>query len=141
MKESVENVLIITIVMFKSRGNSMSKSSTKYILTMGELKRKDHSLIFKNDKGHTYIPIENVKEIYCLNEVTLNSKLLSFIARAGVILHFFDYHGLYCGTYYPKEQLRSGKLVVAQSETYLKGREKIAKAIVHGIAKNIHEVL
>lgn len=56
--------------------------SVKYLTSQGELKRKDHSLIFRNDRGHVYIPIEGVKEIYCLNEVSLNSKLFDLLSKA-----------------------------------------------------------
>lgn len=52
--------------------------STKCIASIGELSRKDNSLCFKNEKKHVYIPVENVKEIYCFNEVSINSKLLDF---------------------------------------------------------------
>ncbi len=63
--------------------------SVKYLLNMGELKRKDHSLIFRSEKGHVYIPVEGVKEIYCLNEISLNSKLFDFLSKAGIVVHFF----------------------------------------------------
>ncbi|WCN36618.1 type I-B CRISPR-associated endonuclease Cas1b [Aneurinibacillus uraniidurans] len=119
----------------------MMGRSTKYLMSMGELKRKDHSLVFRNDKGNTYIPIEGIKEIYCLNEVSLNTKLFQFLSKAGVTVHFFDYHHQYCGTFYPKEQLVSGKLTVMQAQAYMNKRMDIAKAIVQGIAGNIHQVL
>ena len=45
--------------------------STRYITSMGELTRKDNSLCFRKDGKNVYIPIENTKEIYCLNEVTI----------------------------------------------------------------------
>ena len=71
--------------------------STRYIASMGELSRKDDSLCFRNEKKHVYIPIENVKEIYCLNEVSINSKLLDFLAKKNIIIHFFNYYGGYSG--------------------------------------------
>lgn len=115
--------------------------STKYLLSIGELKRKDHSLVFRNEKGNTYIPIEGVKEIYCLNEVSLNTKLFHFLSTAGVVVHFFNYYHQYSGTFYPKEQLVSGRLTVKQAEAYTLRRIEIAKSIVSGIAENIHQVL
>ena len=48
--------------------------STRYITSMGELMRKDNSLCFRKEGKNIYIPIENTKEIYCLNEVSINSK-------------------------------------------------------------------
>lgn len=116
-------------------------SHTRYITSMGDLKRKDNSIVFKNEKGNFYIPIEGTKELYCLNEISLNTKLLDFLGRAGVVVHFFNYYGQYSGTFYPKEYLISGNLTVKQSKTYLENREIIAKAVVNGIAENIHEVL
>ncbi len=119
----------------------MAKEHTRYIFSMGELKRKDNSIAFKNEKGTHYLPIEDTKEIYCMNEVSLNTKFLDFISKAGITLHFFNYHGNYSGSYYPKEALISGDLTIKQSYAYMENRLIIAKAIVQGIAKNIHELL
>ncbi|TCS94949.1 type I-B CRISPR-associated endonuclease Cas1b [Hazenella coriacea] len=115
--------------------------SVRYLTSMGELKRKDHSLIFRNDRGNNYIPIEGIKEIYCLNEVSINTKLLNLLSKAGIIIHFFNYHQHYSGTFYPKEGLVSGRLTVKQAEAFQQIRLPIAKAIVKGIANNIYYVL
>jgi len=114
---------------------------TRYIFSMGELKRKDNSIAFKNEKGWSYIPIENTRELYCLNEVSFNSKFLDFLSRAGVILHIFNYHGNYSGTFYPKDRYISGDLTIRQSIAHIEKRTTIAKAIVQAIAQNIYEVL
>ena len=119
----------------------MAKNHTQYIFSMGELKRKDNSIDFYNSKGHNYIPIEDLKELYCLAEVSLNTKFLDFIAKAGITIHFFNYHQNYTGSFYPKEQLISGDLTIRQSQAYIDKRLGIAKAIVQGIGDNIHEVL
>lgn len=115
--------------------------STRYITSMGELTRKDNSLCFRKDNKNVYIPVENTKEIFCLSEVTINSKLLDFISQNKIVIHFFNYYGGYSGTFYPKEHYNSGKLLVKQVETYNTKRLKVAKAFVEGIGKNIHEVL
>lgn len=107
---------------------------------MGELSRKDNSLAFKNEKGTTYIPVEGVREIYCMNEISLNTKLLAFLSKAGITLHLFDYYGHYAGSFYPKDSLISGRVAIKQVEA-LKHRETVAKSIVVGIALNIHEIL
>ena len=115
--------------------------STKYITSMGELSRKDNSLCFRKNGKNIYIPIENTKEIYCLNEVSFNSKLLDFLGRNNIIVHFFNYYGRYSGSFYPRNQYNSGKLLVKQVEKYKNNRIDIAKAIVKGIGANIDEVL
>lgn len=117
------------------------KEESKYIFSKGDLSRKDFSIQFRNDKGNFYLPIEKVKEIYCFNDITLSTKLLEVISKAGIIVNFFDYYGNYIGSFYPKANLVSGNLVIKQSLTYINNREKIAKAIVIGIARNIYFTL
>ena len=115
--------------------------STRYITSMGELTRKDNSLCFRKNDKNVYIPVENTKEIYCMSEVSINSKLLDFLSQNNIIIHFFNYYEGYSGTFYPKKQYNSGKLIVKQVETYSTHRVLVAKAIVNGIANNIYEVL
>lgn len=62
--------------------------STRYIMSPGELTRKDNSLCFRKDGKNVYIPIENTKEIYCLSEVSFNTKLLDFLSQNHVVVHF-----------------------------------------------------
>jgi len=121
----------------------MAKNHTRYLFSMGELRRKDNSIDFYNKKGHNYMPIEDLKELYCLAEVSVNTKFLDFIAKAGISIHFFNYHQNYSGSFYPKEQLISGDLTIKQSMAYADSNKRlmIAKAIVQGIANNIREVL
>lgn len=115
--------------------------STRYITSMGELTRKDNSLCFRKDGKNVYIPVENTKEIYCLNEVSINTKLLDFLSQNNIIVHFFNYYEGYSGTYYPKNKYNSGRLLVKQVNKFESNRLDIAKAIVTGIGINIREVL
>lgn len=115
--------------------------STRYITSMGELSRKDNSLCFRKNGKNVYIPVENTKEIYCLNEVSINSKLLDFLSANNIVVHFFNYYEGYSGSYYPKNQYNSGKLLIKQVERFNNDRILIAKAIVNGIGVNIKEVL
>lgn len=115
--------------------------STRYITSMGELTRKDNSLCFRKDGKNIYIPIENTKEIYCLNEISINSKLLDFLSSNNIVIHFFNYFGNYSGTFYPRNQYNSGKLIVKQVEAFQDKRIIIAKSIVTGIGLNIKDIL
>lgn len=115
--------------------------TTKYIISQGQLKRKDNSLCFRRDGKNIYLPIKNIKELFLLNEVSLNSKLLDFLSRNKVVVHFFNYYGNYSGTFYPKDKYISGKLLIKQVKTFENNRINIAKSIVKGISKNIHETL
>lgn len=115
--------------------------STRYIMSMGELTRKDNSLCFQKDGRNVYIPVENTKEIYCMSEVSINSKLLDFLAQNHIVMHFFNYYEGYSGTFYPRNQYNSGKLLLKQAEAFQNSRLLIAKAFVAGIGNNLDEVL
>lgn len=117
------------------------KSETKYIFSRGDLSRSDFSIKYKNEKGNFYIPIEKVKELYCFNDITLSTKLLDIIATAGIVVHFFNYYGNYVGTFYPKERLISGRLIIEQAKIYENNREEIARALVKGMVINMKSVL
>ena len=115
--------------------------STRYIMSMGELTRKDNSLCFRKNGKNVYIPVENTKEIFCFNEVSINTKLLDFLSQNNIIVHFFNYYGGYSGTYYPRDHYLSGKLLVKQVGKYNDNRMSIARPIVRGIGLNIYELL
>ncbi len=93
--------------------------STRYIMSMGELTRKDNSLCFRKDGKNVYIPIENTKEIYCLNEVSINSKLLDFLSQNNVVVHFFNYYEGYSGTFIQE--------IIITAEDYWSGRFMLLK--------------
>lgn len=117
--------------------------STQYIASMGELKREGNSLCFRNEKWPKpkHLPVEHINEIFCLNEVSLNSKLLDFLSQKHIVVHFFNYYGNYSGSFYPREKYRSGRLVIKQVEKWQMCRLPIAKAFVKGIGVNIAEIL
>lgn len=115
--------------------------STKYLTSKGTLERKDNSLNFKNEKGNNYIPIEDIDEIYCLNEISFNTKLIDFLSKNGIILHLFNHYEGYSGTFYPREKYLSGKLTIEQVGAYHSKKELLAKSIVRGISVNIYEIL
>jgi CRISPR-associated protein Cas1 len=105
------------------------------------LYQKDFSIAFRKEDGNFYIPIKDTRELYCFNDITLSTKLLQLLAKAGIVVHFFGYYENYIGTFYPKEQLLSGRLTVAQALAYEQNRLQIAGQIIKGIAKNTYFVL
>lgn len=117
-------------------------AKTKYIFTNGSLSRKDNSLCYRDENNKiNYFPIEEVREIYILSEVSINTKLLDILSRYGIVVHFFNYYGNYSGTYYPREQYLSGRLLMTQIKKYDTDRIRIAKSFVKGIGINMGEVL
>ncbi len=115
-----------------------------YLYKSGRIQRKDNSLeIVYKDNTKKSIPIERVDDIYIMTEFDFNTSLLNFLGKYGISVHFFNYYGFYTGTYYPKEQLVSGKLLVKQVESYTnkKKRLELAKAFIEAAAYNIYRNL
>lgn len=115
-----------------------------YLYKSGRLQRKDNTLeIIYKDNSKKVIPIERVEDIYIMTEFDFNTALLNFLAQYGVKIHFFNYYGFYTGTYYPKESLVSGKLLIKPVENYtdINKRIKIAKAFIESASYNIHRNL
>lgn len=115
-----------------------------YLYKSGRLQRKDNTLeITYKDNTKKVIPIERVEDIYVMTEFDFNTALLNFLSQYGIKIHFFNYYGFYTGTYYPKETLVSGKLLIKQVEHYTDNekRLKIAKAFIDSASYNIHRNL
>lgn len=114
-----------------------------YLFSDGEIKRKDNTFYFDTEVGKKYLPIEDINDIFIFGEVTLNKRFLEFASQKEICLHFFNYYGYYMGTYYPREHLNSGYMILKQAEFYLdkEKRLEIAKSIVEGSYKNILQVL
>lgn len=120
----------------------MSKKNY-YILSEGILKRKENTIYFVNEKGKKPIPINKVYSIYAYGQITFSSQVMSLLSKNGIPIHFFNYYGFYNGSYYPRETLLSGDLLVRQADYYLnlEKRLELAKLFVKGAAKNILKVL
>ena len=114
-----------------------------YILNNGELKRKDNTIYFEGNDKKKYIPIEETQNIWIFGEISLNNKLLDFMSEKGICLNFFNYYGYYTGTFYPREHLNSGFVILKQAEHYLniEKRMYIARSIIKTAIMNIIVVL
>jgi len=116
---------------------------TLYIFSSGELKRKDNTLYFDTESGRRFIPVEDTGEIMVFGEVDVNKKFLEFLSQKEIILHYFSHYGYYMGSFYPREHLNSGYMILRQAEYYLdeEKRMAIARSFVTGAARNIRQVL
>ncbi|MFT6150480.1 MAG: CRISPR-associated protein Cas1 [Saprospiraceae bacterium] len=122
---------------------------TKYIFNGGRMSRKDNTLIFQPEPNNgvkvkpTYLPIEDVGNLYCFGALDANSALYNFLGKQRVSLHFFDYYEHYTGSFMPKDYLWAGKLQVLQTQHYLEldKRMILAKSFVRGGSEAMVEVL
>ena len=89
------------------------------------------------------IPIEDVDAIWAFCELDLNARVLNFLAKHKKPLHFFNYYGFYSGSFYPREYLQAGYLLVKQVKHYssnlkrLKISRELINAALHNILRNL----
>ena len=71
-----------------------------YIYNNGALKRKDNTLTFvdENDEKRD-LPIEQMRDIYVMSEMTFNTSLINILSQYGVPVHFFNYYSFYTGIF------------------------------------------
>lgn len=93
--------------------------------------------------GRRTIPVEDVDALWAFGELDLNSRVLVFLAQHKIPVHFFNYYGFYAGSYYPREYLHAGYLVVRQARHYSNRRLRLAiarefvRAAMHNILRNL----
>jgi len=116
-----------------------------YLFNPGTLSRKDNTLKFtaEDEEGNPqtpkYLPIEGVEEFYVFGELKTNSPLNNFLGKSGVPIHYFDYYEHYTGSFMPKDELLSGKMLLAQANV-CSNEEKtivIARELVNGASFNM----
>lgn len=115
-----------------------------YLLSNGRLRRQANTLVIENVDGQKKpIPVEDVDSLYLYGEVDLNTKALTFLASKRISLHVFNYYGFYSGSYYPREYLHSGCLLVHQVTHYtdpqrrLKLARELVRASAHSLLRNV----
>lgn len=83
-----------------------------YIFSDGELKRQDNTLKFYCEETNRYLPVEDISDIFVFGEVNINKKLLELLSQKEIVMHYFNYHGYYMGTFYPREHYNSGYMTL-----------------------------
>lgn len=115
-----------------------------YVYNNGDLKRKDNTLQFTSQEGERRdIPIERISDIYVMSEMSFNTAFLNYISQFGIPIHFFNYYSFYTGSFYPRERLLAGQLLVKQVEHYTdyEKRMVIARKFIEAAADSIYRNL
>lgn len=111
-----------------------------YITKGGRIKRSENTLeIDLSDGSKRDIPVNDIKSIHLLGETDLNTAVLAFLGQKGIPVHVYNWYGYYEGSYYPRERLLSGFLLVKQVQHYLDldKRMEIAREIIDTALYNI----
>ncbi len=115
-----------------------------YLFSSGKLSRKDNTLMFEKEDGKkVHLPVEQTDSIYVFGELDINKRILEFLTQNQIMIHFFNRYEYYAGTYYPREHLNSGHVILEQCLFYTnqEKRLELAKKIISGAMKNMKDVM
>jgi len=118
---------------------------TYYLFNPGRLSRKDNTLKFTpvNEDGSElepkYLPVEATEDLYVFGALDANSALYNFLGKNDIAVHFFDYFENYSGSFMPRDQLLSGRMILSQVAHYTdnKKRMAIAQKVIDGASFNM----
>lgn len=110
-----------------------------YVFKDGRLRRKDNTVFFEMEQGKKVLPINDIESIYLYGEVDLNTKCINFLGQSNIPIHMFNYYGYYTGTFYPRERLNSGYILINQAKHYIdyEKRVYIARELIYSASYNI----
>lgn len=112
-----------------------------YLFPSGKLSVSGNIIYLENDTIKEKIIVDNTDEIYLFGEMDLDRSLFEFIAKAKIIIHFFNRYGYYFGSFYPEKHFNAGYMTVKQVEFYMHKRLTLAKLFVEGAVNNMVQVL
>lgn len=118
---------------------------TYYLFNPGRLSRKENTLKFTpvDEEGKElepkYLPVEATEELYVFGALDANSALYNFLGKNDIAVHFFDYYENYSGSYMPRDQLLSGRMLLSQvaHHTDKTKRMIIARKLIDGASFNM----
>ena len=110
-----------------------------YIIMDGKLTRKENTIRFENENTRRILPVEKIYAIYAYGRLSFSSGVISYLSKFGVPIHFYGYYGNYEGSFYPRESLVSGEVVIRQAAYYIKRylRQELATRMIEGSARNM----
>ncbi len=111
-----------------------------YITSSGELKRRENTIELEDKEGKKKkIPVKNCNSLHLIGQLTFNTRFFEFLGQEKTAAHYYGWHGDYRGSFYPKEFLNSGLVVVRQSEHYndSEKRLEISREFVRGASHNM----
>ena len=102
-----------------------------YIFSSGNLRRPGNTLeVEKSDEQKRSIPINDVHSMHLFGEIDIDTKVIVFLSQSGIPLHFYNYYGYYCGSFYPGEKLLFGFLSVKQAKHCTDSSKRIGIAFI-----------
>ncbi len=114
-----------------------------HIINNGILTKRDYNLLFDNESGKKYIPVETARALNIHSDVIFSADFFRFVGTRNLEVNLFDRYGNYVGSFIPSNNGFKGKTLLKQVEIYLDEtrRFQTAKSMEIGALHNIRSNL
>ena len=120
--------------------NAIQKIDRDYhIINDGILTKRDYNVLFDNENGKKYIPVETARALNVHSNITFSSDFFRFVGSRNLDVNIFDRYGNYVGSFVPAGNGFRGRTMLRQVEMYIDNARRIqtAKAMEIGSLHNI----
>lgn len=114
-----------------------------HLVNDGILTRKDYTILFENEEGKNYIPVETCGSINVYSNVIFSSSFFEYAKIKGLIVNIYGKYGEYVGTFHTSTHGETSRMILKQAQIYndIIGRvemaEKIERASLHNQRENL----
>lgn len=110
-----------------------------YITSNGRLRRKDNTIALETEDETKKLPVKKVNAVHLLGQLDFNTRFFTFLSKENILAHYYDWFDYYRGSFYPKDYLNAGLVVVRQSRHYndTDKRLVLAHEFVRGASHNM----
>lgn len=102
-----------------------------HLINDGILTRKDYTILFENEEGKYYLPVETCGSINVYSQVSFSSSFFEYAKKKRLIVNVFGKHGEYIGSFYTNTHKDAANMMLKQALIYndVFRRTEIAKKI------------
>ncbi len=114
-----------------------------HIINDGILSRKDFTLLFENEEGKKYLPVETMGSLNVYSNVTFSSSFFEYANQKGLKVAMYDKYGRFVGNFISAKHGSTGTTVLRQATLYndeakrLQVAKTIIMASVHNMRSNL----
>ena len=114
-----------------------------HLINDGILTRKDYTLLFDNEDGKRYLPVETTESISIYSNVIIASDVLKFLSDKNIYLSVVNKYGDIVGHFCGQGAAARSRTMVKQMSVYLDDKRrlelarKMERAFIHNIKANL----
>ena len=99
-----------------------------HLINDGILSRRDYNILFENESGKKYIPVETTTSLNVYSNIIFSAEFFRFVSMHRICVNIFDKYGECIGTFVPEDSGFKGKTLLKQTSFYMNEKARVASA-------------